>query len=251
MKKKLLALLLCLTMLLVMLPTVAMAEGEGGAEPTANNTYASLSFRKAVTLNGTTTLPEETFEFKFEDKAVDPQLLENYGINASNIQVPTSQLGPDTANANVFFVDYNTRIEIDLSKVTTENGWTQSSGSDNNTTVYRKSVSFSEVPGNSAGWSYDSTKYTLDFIYTYNIQTRVGSMDCHAGNGSETSGGQGIKFDNTYTANNSSIVIIVPETTEPEVTPNPTTGAAPANLGLGCVVIGLAAMGAVAYARKK
>lgn len=240
MKKKLLALLLCLTMLLVMLPTVALADLETDPQ---NSVNATLNIIKTVRLSGTTTLPDETFEFEITAK--DGKTLEESGVvQHDSLAISTSDLNED--GVGVYNGNKNFSFTFNIRTITGGGGnWTPNTNEPNETpTSYTKFFLLKEKSSSSEGWNNDTAVYDVKF--TYNTD---GTMSCNVWvqdtDGEWSSSG----FVNAYTANNSSIVIIVPETTE--AAPNPTTGAAPANLGLGCVVIGLAAMGAVAYARKK
>lgn len=248
MKKKLLALLLCLTMLLVMLPTVAMAAGPEEGTPEEEAPTTQFIVQKQVVLSGTGNLPGNvTFNFELKSKD-DDKGLEDSGItlrNSLTINTTTNEFTSQYDGSYYFNNTITVSVVPSTIMSTGDSGWTS-----NNDDGYEKSFTLTEETGNEDGWTYDSSRYVV--VLKYNPDATGDKLTCQVKLENDSAQANPLAlFRNTYTANNSSIVIIVPETTEPEVTPNPTTGAAPANLGLGCVVIGLAAMGAVAYARKK
>ena len=159
MKKKLLALLLCLVMAVGILPTAAMAEEGDSRHPEVQFTIVN----KVVKAENAATPPAETFEFELEDTADEKKTPATYGIELDELKIETNGAG-----------DYvkTVKARIDMAKVNPNGGWESIIPVGGQTaSSYYKTFHITEKNDGKDGWEYSTNKYAVTFRFDCDART--------------------------------------------------------------------------------
>ena len=183
MKKKLLALLLCLVMAVGILPTAAMAEEGDSRHPEVQFTIVN----KVVKAENAATPPAETFEFELEDTADEKKTPATYGIELDELKIETNGAG-----------DYvkTVKARIDMAKVNPNGGWESIIPVGGQTaSSYYKTFHITEKNDGKDGWEYSTAKYAVTFKYDLEAQ----NMTCGVYEIGNDVSFRSADFTNTYT----------------------------------------------------
>ena len=184
MKKKLLALMLCMIIAAGILPAAVMAE-----EGDSRNPVVQFTIVKKVEKSETAaTPPAETFEFVLDDTANEKKSLSEYGITL----LDELKIATDGVN------DYSKiiRAKIDMAKVNPNGGWesTIPVGSQSPSSYY-KTFHITEKNDSKDGWEYSTARYAVTFKYDCDS----GNMTCGVYEVGNDVSFRAAEFTNTYT----------------------------------------------------
>lgn len=183
MKKKLLALLLCLVMAVGILPTAAMAEEGDSRHPEVQFTIV----KKVVKAENAATPPAETFAFELEDTADEKKTPATYGIELDELKIQTN--GADDYVKTV-------KARIDMAKVNPNGGWESIIPVGGQTaSSYYKTFHITEKNDRKDGWEYSTAKYAVTFKYDLEAQ----NMTCGVYEIGNDVSFRSADFTNTYT----------------------------------------------------
>ena len=184
MKKKLLALLLCLVMAVGILPTVVMAEEKDPRNPVVEFTIV----KKVDNAENAVTPPAETFEFVLEDTADEKKPFSEYGITLLD------DLKIDTDGADLY--EKTVRAKIDMAKVNPNGGWNAIIPVGSQTvSSYNKTFHITEKNDAKDGWEYSTAGYAVTF--KYDCETNEMTCTLHERGNDVTF--RTADFTNTYT----------------------------------------------------
>lgn len=184
MKKKLLALLLCLVMAVGILPASVMAEEVDSRNPEVQFTIV----KKVEKADNAATPPAEVFEFVLKDTADEEKSLGDYGITLlDDLKIETNGVG----------VYQNTvRAKIDVTKVTENDGWQAIIPTGSQTvSSYYKTFHIVEKNDGEDGWKYSTAKYAVTFRFDCDART----MTCGVYEIGNDVSFRAAEFTNTYT----------------------------------------------------
>lgn len=185
MKKKLLALLLCLVMAVGILPASVMAEEVDPRNPEVQFTIV----KKVVKADDAATPPAETFAFELEDtEEVEKKTPATYGIELlDDLKIETD--GDD---------DYVKTIKarIGMEYVNPNGGWQAiiPTGSQEPSSYY-KTFHITEKNDGKDGWDYSTAKYAV----TFRFDCDTGTVSCGVYEIGNDVSFRAAEFTNTYT----------------------------------------------------